>query len=103
MKMKATILGLGLLAMTATASPPHSFVPKDGFVPNEVTAIRIAEAVWEPIYGKENIASHQPTKARLVDGVWIVVGSLPESVKGGVPLAEIRKQDGCILRVSHGK
>jgi len=91
------------MVMVATASSLHSFVPKEGFVPNEATAIRIAEAVWEPIYGKENISSQQPLKASLAGGVWTVVGSLPEGRKGGVALAEIRKQDGCVLRVSHGK
>lgn len=93
----------GLIVMVATASSLHFFVPKNGFVPNDVTAIRIAEAVWEPIYGKENISRQQPLKASLANEVWTVVGSLAEGSKGGVALAEIRKQDGRILRVSHGK
>ena len=32
-----------------------------------------------------------------------VEGSLPEGSKGGVPLAEVSKADGRILRVGHGK
>jgi len=80
----------------------HSYKPKDGFVPNEDTAIRIAEAVWLPIYGEE-IYGEKPFKAVLEEGVWIVTGSLPEGHLGGVAIAEISKEDGRILRVSHGK
>lgn len=35
---------------------PHNFKPASGYVPDEATAIRIAVAVWEPIYGAEHIA-----------------------------------------------
>ena|GEM_PF-826756 len=80
----------------------HHFIPKEGFVPNEETAIRIAEAVWLPIYGK-SIYEERPFKAELANGVWYVTGSLPEGWLGGVAEAEINKVDGKILRVSHGE
>jgi len=80
-----------------------NFTPKDGFVPNEATAIKIAVAVWEPIYGAEYIAGEKPYQARLTNDVWIVEGSLPEDAKGGVAEAQIAKTDGKILNVSHGK
>lgn len=101
-KVKIIFLGLFLYIATAGQSS-HSYVPKDGYVPNERTAIKIAEAVWEPIYGHENILKKRPFKAVLHDGIWTVVGSLPEDVLGGVPEADIRKDDGRILRVTHGK
>jgi hypothetical protein len=41
---------------------------RDGYVPDAVTAIKIAVAVWEPIYGAEHIATE------LNNGVWIVAG-----------------------------
>lgn len=82
----------------------HSFIPKDGFVPDEITAIRIAEAVWIPIYGEEQINREKPFKAILKNGIWTVEGSLREgSAKGGVAVAEITKTDGRIIRVSHGE
>ena len=34
-----------------------SYLPPDGVVPDSVTAARIAEAVWIPIYGEENPAA----------------------------------------------
>src|SRR5437764_401937 len=65
---------------------------------------RIAVAIWEPIYGEDKIASEKPYQARLdTKGVWVVEGSLPKGWLGGVAIAEIAKDDGRILRVSHGK
>jgi NTF2 fold immunity protein len=98
-------VGLALVAATAFAqSPlPHSVVPKDGFVPNASTAIRIAEAVWIPIYGQENVEREKPFKAELRGNNWIVTGSLPSDMDGGVAIAEISRADGCVRRVSHGK
>jgi hypothetical protein len=73
-------------------------------VPDAKTAIRIAVAVWEPIYGEEQIAGEKPYTARLsTNGVWIVEGTLPKGYVGGVAIAEIAKEDGKILRVSHGR
>jgi hypothetical protein len=87
----------------ADEAKPHTATPKDGFVPNQETAIQIAVAVWTPIYGKENIERQKPYKATLKDGVWHVYGHLPKHHVGGVAVAEIQKSDARILRVSHGK
>jgi hypothetical protein len=81
----------------------HSFDPEDGYVPDADTAIKIAVAVWEPIYGKDQIAGEKPYQAHHANGVWTVEGSLPDGWDGGVAIAEIAKKDGKILRVSHGK
>jgi hypothetical protein len=82
----------------------HNVVPKDGYVPNAETPIRIAVAVWTPIYGADNIARQKPYHATLrADGAWVVEGSLPKGWLGGVALAEVSKLDGHILRVSHGR
>jgi len=70
----------------------------------QATAIRIAVAVWEPIYGADQIAGEKPYKATLADGVWTVTGSLPEHMnRGGVAELDVEKGDGRILRVIHGK
>jgi len=97
--------GAALAAQTAE----HSVTPKNGFVPDAKTAIKIAVTVWEPIYGEAEIAGEKPYRARLdTNGVWTVEGSLPKMyfggpVSGGVAIAEIAKSDARILRVSHGK
>src|SRR5437868_14847527 len=50
--------GFGLILMlvifccsTKINSSKPSYIPKDGFVPNQETAIKIAEAIWLPVYG----------------------------------------------------
>lgn len=80
----------------------HNYKPSTGYVPDEKTALTIAEAVWLPIYG-ESIYSKKPFKAHLDGDTWIVAGSLPKGFRGGVPEAEISRDNGCVLRVSHGK
>jgi len=80
----------------------HSYKPKEGYVPDEATAIKIAEAVWLPIYG-DSIYKEKPFRAKLKDGVWTAIGSLPEGYLGGVAEIEITKDDGKILRVNHGR
>jgi hypothetical protein len=107
------VAGLLLLASSTQAQTPKaklpepttspSYMPDGGFVPNAATAISIAEAVWLPIYGKD-VLNEKPYEARLTSkGVWIVEGSLPEGMDGGVAYIEISKQDSRILKVTHGK
>jgi hypothetical protein len=77
---------------------PH----KDGYVPNKETAVKIAEAIWLPIYGSK-IYNYTPFIAELKnDNIWIVRGTL-KTEKGGVPYIEIQKSDCKILKVIHGK
>lgn len=78
-------------------------MPSSGFVPDAVTAKRIAEAVWLPIYGKK-VLSEKPYQATLNSkDVWVVEGFLPKEMDGGVAYIEISKRDGRILEVTHGK
>ena len=81
----------------------HTYKPDAGYVPDAKTAIKIAVAVWEPICGQKKIAAEKPYTALLTNGVWIVEGSLPKGYGGGVAIAEIAKDDGRILRISHGQ
>lgn len=86
----------------------HSYVPPNGFVPDSMTAVRIAEAVLAPIYPAKVLQPERPFRARLSGDTWTVEGTLPQAGRdtesiGGVAVVEINKNDGCILRVSHGK
>jgi len=98
-----------LLFLSFLSAEPekHSYQPENGYVPDETTAVKVAEAVLIPIYGKEQIYGERPFKAELKDGVWTVEGTLkcPEgqTCKGGVAIIEISKDDGTILKVSHGE
>ena len=83
------------------------YIPKNGFVPDKATALKIAIAVWLPIYGNV-IYKEQPFNAVLENEIWTVSGSLPKATFGGVTLGgvaviRIQKKDGKILIVTHGK
>jgi hypothetical protein len=112
MDMKSTfIITLAIILLFTpfilSAQEEYSYKPKDGYVPDAVIAIKIAEAVLVPIYGEKVINEEKPLKAVLKDGVWTVEGTLkcPEGEKcfGGVAIIKISKDDGRVLRVSHGK
>lgn len=89
--------------MTEQEPPKHDYKPPQGYVPEAETAIKIAVAVWEPIYGKDQIAHEKPYTEVLLNGIWTVQGSLPEGFVGGVAIAEIAKADGRVIRISHGQ
>lgn len=72
------------------------------YVPNEETAVKVAEAILYPIYG-ENIYQQRPFIATLENEIWVIEGSLPEGMKGGVAYIEIQKKDCKILKVTHSK
>ena len=95
------------LSISMANSDEHFYKPEIGYVPDEITAIKIAKAVLTPIYGEEKISAENPFQAELKDGVWTVTGTLHcptgNDCFGGVALIEINKNDGRILRVSHGQ
>jgi hypothetical protein len=102
------IVGFSFVALCASLlfaadAEKHNYKPKDGYVPNAKTATKIAVAVWEPIYGEQLIAGERPYTAELTNGIWVVQGSIPKDYVGGVAIAEIAKDDGRILRVSHSQ
>jgi len=74
----------------------------EDYVPDKATAIRVATALWLPVYGKE-INDNKPFVAELKNGtVWVVRGTL-HSQKGGVPYIEIQKKDCRVLKMYHDK
>ncbi|MBU1105339.1 MAG: YbbC/YhhH family protein [Candidatus Riflebacteria bacterium] len=99
------VFAMAALLVGAESEGKHNYKPKEGYVPDAETAIAIAVAVWKPIYGKDKIENEKPYQAILASGVWTVESSLPGQGRmvGGVAVAEIAKDDGRILRVSHGK
>ena len=100
---RIVIVAALLIAGSAPLVAQRTYMPPGGYVPDAATAIKIAVAVWEPIYGRKQIQSQKPFQATLRDGVWTVYGSLPPNTPGGVAEADISKKDGRVLRVIHGK
>jgi hypothetical protein len=77
--------------------------PKSGFIPDEATAIKVAEAILSPIYGEKQILGERPFHATLNDGTWTVSGSLPKGWDGGVATIRIDKKTGGVISYIHTK
>jgi len=75
--------------------------PAHGLVPDEKTAISIAEAILYPIYGEETVKRERPFAAHLNNGVWTVIGYLPPGMMGGTAVVRVAQRDGRILFVNH--
>ena len=71
--------------------------PKDGFIPDGQTAVRVSEAVLTPIYGEKDVKAEEPFQAELRDGVWIVMGSTCHPKCGSRAEIQIDKRTGAIL------
>lgn len=56
-------------AVHAAGDAEEKYKPKDAYVPDAETAIAIAVAAWNPIFGKDQIAKEKPYKARLSNGI----------------------------------
>jgi hypothetical protein len=109
MKTWTTLLVLVLFSWKLAG---QGYKPASGYVPDSKTAIRIAEAVLDPVYGNKHIESERPFTATLKDGVWTVTGTLhcPDatggstiSCDGGVAEVRISKDDARVLYMMHGK
>jgi len=92
----ATIIAVGDSAIAGDALRKY-------YVPDGEAAIKIAEAVLVPIYGKRIIESERPFRAELRDDVWYVRGNLPEGYVGGVAMVALSRIDAHIISVGHGK
>ena len=97
------VIALNMFSLVVLATE-EKYVPKQGFVPNKIVAIRIAEAVLPPIYG-EQILQQRPFKVTLIGDRWFIEGSFnhPKGWTGGVFYIEIKKSNGEILKVYHTK
>ena len=81
----------------------HSYTPPNGFIPDSITAVRVAAAILYPIYGERQIRSELPLVASQSGGVWTVHGSLRPQSLGGVAQIWLTKRDARVIRVTHGQ
>jgi hypothetical protein len=101
-----TIQGF-LVNDSASQNVPSLFDRPKGLVPDEQTAIKIAEAVLFPIYGERAITQQRPYVVKLVDGKWSIDGSLPkptdanDGIVGGTFHIVISQRDARVLEIWH--
>jgi hypothetical protein len=92
-----------IATMDAARGPHRQALPVNGVVPDEATAVKIAEAIWPPIFGKDEIDKFRPYHAQLMNGVWTVYGTLKRGSRGGTPQLRMRKQDAKVLEIWHSQ
>lgn len=67
------------------------------------TAIAIAEPILFSVYGKDAILGEKPYEAYLIDNYWVIMGTLPEGMKGGTFMIILDATNAKVLRITHGK
>jgi hypothetical protein len=87
---------------------PGYYKPQKGFVPNEATAIKIAEAVLAATYGQERVNQEKPLEAHLGMDIWTVLGTVNcpldrKPYECGQLSIGIRQDNGEIISVSRIK
>jgi hypothetical protein len=107
------ILMLAPFGICQSTRTKQSRTPPKGFVPDSLTAVRIAEAVLIPVYGEKTIQSERPFTASLTGDIWTVSGTLYCSdgkggmtttlCIGGTAEVKLSKLDGRILSMIHYK
>ena len=111
----SSVVGGLLLFMAVTLSAQSSPPPTSVRVPDEATALSIAEPALIKVYGKRQIDYERPLRATLHDGIWVVDGTLccPDKKGhrtcevgrcfGGAAELKLRQSDGKVLSISHWK
>ncbi len=87
------------------AVPEHNILNQDGYilVQTRAHAEAIAEAHITNVYGKDHAIQQKPYQVHETQSTWEVSGSLKPNRLGGVFLIVINKQNGAVLRLTHGR
>jgi hypothetical protein len=73
-------------------------------VPDEETAIKVAEVYLFKLFGKAKIEEEQPYQICNIKGYWFIMGTMPKKyIFGGYFEIVISAKTGEVVRLSHGK
>jgi len=81
----------------------RSSLPAEGVIPDEVTAVKIAEAILPPVFGDEEVSKYKPYHATLREGIWTVYGTLKPNARGGTPMLSVQKIDAKVIEIWHSQ
>jgi len=76
-------------------------VAVDKVIPDAATAIAVAEPILFKIYSRDMIIREKPYSVSLVDGYWILTGSLPKLAVGGTFFIVLSAKDGRVIKLTH--
>ena len=72
-------------------------------IPKKENATNYAEIILFELYGKEKIESEKPYQIHLINDYWIITGTLPKGMRGGVFELVFDSFNGKVLILEHGK
>lgn len=82
---------------------PLGNIPEKGIILDSLSAINVAQIVLTNIYGAKTIKEEKPFTALSNTNYWIIFGHLPDGYVGGVAEIIIKKRNGEIIHIMHGK
>jgi NTF2 fold immunity protein len=103
MTLKLAQISLALLISVRAFAAHREPLPQQGVLPDEATAVKVAEVMFQPVFGAEETAKFAPYRAQLKNDVWTVYGTLKNGSRGGTPMIAIRKKDAKVLEVWHSQ
>ncbi len=81
----------------------HNVIGKYPILKDKSKAIAFAESILWSIYGKKIIERQKPYDVFLIDTYWLIKGTMPKGMKGGVFTIIIDSKNCKIIRITHGK
>jgi hypothetical protein len=81
----------------------HRTDMKFKLIPKKENAIKYAEIILFELYGKEKIELEKPYQVHLIKEYWVINGTLPKGMRGGVFELVFDSRNGKILILKHGK
>lgn len=103
--LTAPILVALFMTTPAQAAPEHNILNQNGYilVQTRAHAEAIAEAHITNVYGKDHAIQQKPYQVHETQSAWEVSGSLKPNKRGGTFFIVINKQNGAVLRLTHGR
>ncbi|MCS3869649.1 hypothetical protein J3D55_002565 [Chryseobacterium ginsenosidimutans] len=87
-----------------TTNKEHNVIqPNNVIIETPETAIRVAEPILFGIYGEKNITEQRPYKVSDFKDYYVIEGTLDRHSMGGTFLIIIKKNNGEIIKITHGK
>ncbi|MBE6713384.1 MAG: hypothetical protein E7580_07705 [Ruminococcaceae bacterium] len=85
----------------------NEYFPKEdvpgplGFIDSPQTAKEMAEIVFLKVYGEKTVQNRKPFSVSFDEEnqVYLIQGTLPDNIQGGIPEVLIRKSDGKVIAV----
>ena len=92
------------LKIALSGEKQHNYIDlKRVIIKDSLTATTIAESILFDIYGKSNIIEQRPYEIYHINNYWILIGTLPEGMRGGTFLIIIDDRNSQVIKIAHGR